>query len=83
MRPQSMAQTVSELEAEGLVERNPDPADGRRALVQLTSRGRATLQAERRAREDWLARTIERDLSAREQEALSDAVDLLRRLASA
>jgi DNA-binding MarR family transcriptional regulator len=83
MRPQSMAQTVSELEAEGLVERNPDPADGRRALVQLTSRGRAALQAERRAREDWLARTIERDLSAREQEALSDAVDLLRRLASA
>jgi DNA-binding MarR family transcriptional regulator len=82
MRPQSMAQTVSELEAEGLVERNPDPHDRRRALVQLTAHGRATLQAERRAREDWLAQAIERDLSAREQEVLSDALELLRRLAS-
>ena len=83
MRPQSMAQTVSELEAEGLVERNPDPVDRRRALVQLTAQGRVTLQAERRAREGWLAQAIERDLSATEQAVLSDAVELLRRLASA
>jgi DNA-binding MarR family transcriptional regulator len=82
MRPQSMAQTVAELEAEGLVEREPDPRDRRRALVQLTAQGRAILQAERRAREGWLAQAIERDLSTSEQELLSDAVELLRRLAS-
>jgi DNA-binding MarR family transcriptional regulator len=82
MRPQSMAQTVSELEVDGLVERSPDPGDRRRALVQLTAHGRAALEADRRAREGWLAQAIDRDLSPREQALLSDAVELLRRLAS-
>ena len=82
MRPQSMAQTVSELEADQLVERRPDPDDRRRALVQLTERGRATLYADRAAREGWLAQAIEQDLSAAEQAILSEAVELLRRLAS-
>src|SRR4051794_39165658 len=39
VRPQSMAQTVHDMEADGLVERRPDPADGRRALVELTREG--------------------------------------------
>lgn len=81
MRQQSMAQTVSDLEADGLVERRPDPQDGRRALVSLTEQGIAVLQAERRQREGWLARAITDDLSPEEQAVLSDAVELLRRLA--
>jgi len=81
MRQQSMAQTVSDLEADGLVERRPDPQDGRRALVSLTEQGIAVLQAERRQREGWLARAITDDLSLEEQAVLSDAVELLRRLA--
>ena len=32
-----------ELESNGLVARRPDPADGRRALVEITPAGRATL----------------------------------------
>ena len=81
VRPQSMAQTVSDLEADGLVERRPDPQDRRRALVSLTEQGIATLQAERRQREGWLARAITDDLSPEEQAVLRDAVELLRRLA--
>ena len=81
VRPQSMAQTVGELEEDGLVQRRPDPADGRRALVELTDRGRTALEADRRARDGWLAQAIERDLSRREQDVLGDAVELLRRLA--
>ncbi|MET0602169.1 MAG: MarR family transcriptional regulator, partial [Baekduia sp.] len=54
MRPQSMAQTVKELESSGLVARRPDPADGRRAIVELTPAGRASILASRAAREDWL-----------------------------
>ena len=81
MRQQSMAQTVSDLEADGLVERRPDPQDRRRALVSLTEQGIATLQAERRQREGWLARAITDDLSPEEQAVLRDAVELLRRLA--
>ena len=81
VRPQSMAQTVGDLEAEGLVARRPDPGDRRRALVELTERGRDALSADRRHREGWLARAIADDLSAEEQAVLAEAVELLRRLA--
>jgi DNA-binding MarR family transcriptional regulator len=81
VRPQSMAQTVGDLEGDGLVERSPDPHDGRRALVSLTDHGNEALQADRRNREGWLARAIDEDLSPEEQAVLRDAVELLRRLA--
>jgi DNA-binding MarR family transcriptional regulator len=83
VRPQSMAQTVGDLEAEGLVARRPDPADRRRALVDLTEEGRIVLAADRLRREGWLADAIEHELSADEQALLSEAVGLLRRLAEA
>jgi DNA-binding MarR family transcriptional regulator len=80
VRPQSMAQTVSDLETDGLVERAPDPTDRRRQLVSLTGEGRDALQADRRSRDGWLARAIDEDLSPEEQAMLRDAVELLRRL---
>ena len=39
VRPQSMAQTVAELEAAGLRQPRPDPDDGRRALARADRRG--------------------------------------------
>jgi DNA-binding MarR family transcriptional regulator len=81
VRPQSMAQTVAELETAGMVSRRPDPADGRRALVELTARGLATLQADRRDRESWLARQIAEDLDADDRATLRRSVELLRLLA--
>jgi DNA-binding MarR family transcriptional regulator len=81
MRPQSMAQTVTELEADGLVSRRPDPGDRRRALVELTEQGRTTLAADRRQREGWLAEAIAQDLTPEEQRTLHEAVELMRRLA--
>ena len=81
VRPQSMAQTVADLEADGYVERRPDPSDGRRALVELTAGGRETLESDRRNREGWLAGAIDERLSPREQRVLREAVELLRRLA--
>ena len=82
VRPQSMAQTVSELEADGLITRRPDPADARRGLLELTAKGRETLEADRRQREGWLARTIEESFSEAEQRTLARAVPLLTRLAA-
>src|SRR5947209_502097 len=79
VRPQSMAQTVSDLEGDGLVSRRPDPSDGRRALVELTEAGTAALAADRRRREGWLARAIE-DLDEAERAVLGESIDLLRRL---
>jgi DNA-binding MarR family transcriptional regulator len=81
VRPQSMAQTVGELEADGLISRRPDPADGRRALLELTESGRERLAAYRRDREGWLIQAIGEGLSGREQRVLAQAVELLRRLA--
>jgi DNA-binding MarR family transcriptional regulator len=81
VRPQSMAQTVNELETDGLIARRSDPDDGRRTLVEITEKGREALNADRRRRDGWLAQALEEDLSESEQAVLADAVELLRRLA--
>jgi len=81
VRPQSMAQTVSELEADGLISRHPDPHDGRRALLELTDKGRLTLEADRRQRDGWLIDAVGEQFTEREQQELARAVELLRRLA--
>jgi DNA-binding MarR family transcriptional regulator len=81
VRPQSMGQTVSELETDGLISRSPDPADGRRALLELTDKGRQTLETERHQREGWLIQAITDGFSEQEQQALAQAVPLLTRLA--
>lgn len=82
VRPQSMAQTVSDLEGDGLVERNPDPSDGRRALVSLTASGLEALEADRRNREGWLVKAIE-ELPPEDQATVGRAIVLLRHLAEA
>jgi DNA-binding MarR family transcriptional regulator len=80
VRPQSMGQTVSELESQGLIARRPDPADGRSALLELTEAGRAELREDRARREGWLAEAIEENFSDEERETLDEAVRLLARL---
>jgi len=79
VRPQSMTQTISDLEGEGLIARRADPADGRRILVELTEQGHQTLQADRRQREGWLAHAIAEDLSPQEQRVLTQALGRARR----
>ena len=81
VRPQSMAQTVGDLEADGLVARRPDPGDRRRALVSLTDAGRSALLLERGRREGWLAQAMGSELTADEQAVVAEAVELFRRLA--
>jgi DNA-binding MarR family transcriptional regulator len=80
VRPQSMAQTVSDLESDRFVQRRPDPNDRRRSLVDFTDKGRAALQADRRHRDGWLAQAIA-GLSPEEQAVIGEASDILRRLA--
>jgi DNA-binding MarR family transcriptional regulator len=80
VRPQSMTQAISDMEAEGLVARRADPSDGRRTLVELTQQGHSILEADRCQREGWLAQAIERDLTPAEQRVLADALELIERL---
>jgi DNA-binding MarR family transcriptional regulator len=81
VRPQSMAQTVGDLEGDGFVTRRPDPDDRRRSVVELTDQGRAVLEADRAQREGWLARAIADELAPSEVELIESAVEILRRLA--
>jgi DNA-binding MarR family transcriptional regulator len=82
VRPQSMAQTVGDLEGEGMVERNPDPDDRRRALVSLTAAGQARIAADRAAREGWLVKALE-ELPDFDRETIQRSVEVLARLADA
>ena len=80
MRPQSMGQTLAELEAQGLISRRPDEHDGRRKLLELTDAGRDVLADDRRRRVGWLAEAIEAEFTPEERDVLARAVPLLARL---
>lgn len=69
----SMTQLVQRLEQRGLVARGSDPADGRVALVSVTTEGRAAL-AERRQRSAGRIAQLLGDLPERDVQALADAL---------
>lgn len=58
VRPQSMGATVQALVELGLVEREPDPADGRRTLVSATEAGRVARDESHRSRTRLLAERL-------------------------
>lgn len=80
MRPQSMAQTVGQLEAAGLITREPDPTDGRQQLITLTPLGAQQLSAFRQSAEAWVAEAAATRLSDAERAELARGIELLGRL---
>jgi DNA-binding MarR family transcriptional regulator len=78
--PQAMGETLAALEARGLVERRPDPGDGRRVAVSVTGSGRAALRDRRGARTEQVARALAGRFTRAELEALAAAAPLIRRL---
>ena len=80
VQPPSMTRHVNALETDGFVERRAHETDGRVVLVHLTDRGRDQLLADRRRRDEWLARRL-RDLTAEERATLRAAAPLLQRIA--
>jgi DNA-binding MarR family transcriptional regulator len=79
--PQSMGATLGALEARGLIERHPDPGDGRRAVMSLTETGRQVLQDKRDARTQQLAQALSTGFTRDELSLLMTAAPLLERLA--
>jgi DNA-binding MarR family transcriptional regulator len=67
------------LEEEGLVERTPDPKDGRSALISLTGEGRERLRRLRQRKNAYLARRM-RDLDPRDVATLERAAEILERM---
>lgn len=80
VRPQSMATIVAALEQRVLIERTPDPEDGRRQLISLTEAGLERAENNRQVREEWLARAIHERYSEPERRVILEALSLLERL---
>jgi DNA-binding MarR family transcriptional regulator len=75
----SMTRTLGCLEREGLIERTPDPSDGRSSLVAISGDGRERMARLRRRKNAYLARRL-RDLSPEEIDTLARAAELLERM---
>jgi DNA-binding MarR family transcriptional regulator len=75
----TMTRTLGCLEREGLIERTPDPTDGRSALIAVSAAGRERLRRLRGRKNAYLARHM-RDLTPAEVETLERAAEILDRM---
>jgi DNA-binding MarR family transcriptional regulator len=75
----TVTRTLGCLEREGLVERTPDPADGRSALVAINTAGRERLRRLRGRKNAYLAKRM-RDLPVADIEALERAAEILEKM---
>ena len=80
VRHQSMRLVTAQLEAEGLVEKLPNPADSRSRLLSVTVKGRETLDAARSARTSRIAALIGDRLTEEERRTLEAAITIIDRL---
>ncbi|MEU3511981.1 MarR family transcriptional regulator [Streptomyces longwoodensis] len=79
---QAMGATLSALRARGLVERRPDPNDGRRVLLTVTEAGLQALKNKRNARAELIAQALTSGkFTPTELQQLAVAAPLLERLA--
>jgi DNA-binding MarR family transcriptional regulator len=80
IQPPSMTRTVNALAELGLVQKAEHPTDGRQVVVSLTDAGVAEVAETRRRRDLWLTERLQ-EMTAAERQVLTDAVELLRRIA--
>jgi DNA-binding MarR family transcriptional regulator len=77
IRPQSVAAILTALREADLIQRHPDPSDGRRQVVSLTTAGRHRLQGDRKVRQEWLAQTLQDHCTEAERQTIIKALALL------
>ncbi|WP_433211574.1 MarR family winged helix-turn-helix transcriptional regulator [Microtetraspora malaysiensis] len=75
----AITQIVTKLEREGLVERHPDPSDGRAVLVHVTAAGAAIVDGRRAERIARLSELADR-LTPAERASIADALPALARM---
>ena len=78
---QAIAQSLATLKERGLVEKQADPSDGRKSLVTATAAGRKLRETLEASREEWLTQAIDAAVEPGERPLLSEAIELLERIA--
>jgi DNA-binding MarR family transcriptional regulator len=81
VRPQSIAETIAALKADGLVATAPDPTDGRKSLLTATTRGHEVADSVIAQREEWLTQALDAVATPAERELLAKATTILTKLA--
>jgi len=79
VQPPSMTRKINGLEDGGYVARRAHESDGRIVVVSLTDRGRQRVVADRRRRDEWLARQL-RDLTPEDRDVLRAAAPIIQSL---
>jgi DNA-binding MarR family transcriptional regulator len=74
--PPTITKVAAKLEADGLIQRAPDPNDGRVSRVTVTRAGRALILQTRERKTTWLTARV-RDLDAADRAHLAAALDVL------
>jgi DNA-binding MarR family transcriptional regulator len=80
VRKPTMTRTIRELVDRGLIERLPDPLDGRVTWLKTTPAGTSLINHARRRTDVYLTKRLQR-LSAEERETLRRAAEILEQLA--
>jgi DNA-binding MarR family transcriptional regulator len=78
---QSVGATLAALEGRGLLERRPDPGDGRRSILSVTGAGQEALGDKHDGRTELLAGALSTGYSSAELRQLLAAAPLIERLA--
>lgn len=78
--PQAISVTLAALEKRGLVQRQPDPHDGRRVVMSLTKTGRGVLHHDRDARARQFTKVLAAKFSPAELRLLARVAPLIERL---
>lgn len=80
MAGSNVAAALRELERAGFLRREPDRTDGRRTVLSVTRAGKSMASERRDERDSWFLEAIAATLTAREQEVLIRAGDLMQRV---
>jgi DNA-binding MarR family transcriptional regulator len=79
VQPPSMTRTVGCLVDGGYAERRSSETDRRQVIVAITDKGRTTVKADRRRRDEWLAQQLAA-LTPAERSVLRDAAPILEKI---
>ncbi|MFF0269582.1 MarR family winged helix-turn-helix transcriptional regulator [Kribbella sp. NPDC004536] len=79
LKQPALTSLVTKLQDDGLVERRPDPTDGRASLLSLTAAGREIVHSRHANRVAELAALVNR-LTPGERAVLAGSIDVLHRL---